>query len=101
MFDISSFKHISREINFRIVNLIMIKSRNAALAEESAEVEVLSAEVAKFENISKRIKASLSRLENGAEIVKDSMGPVYSNTQNLQIMNDSRQKRTDLTNLIC
>lgn len=67
----------------------MIHSRNAAFAEESAEVEVLSAEAAKFESISKRIKASLARLESGAQIVKDSIGPVYSNTQGLQTMNGS------------
>lgn len=68
----------------------MINSRNAAFAEESAEVEVLFAEAAKFDSISKRIKASLVRLESGAQIVKDSIGPTYSNTQSLQTMNGSR-----------
>lgn len=67
----------------------MIESRNAVFAEESAEVEVMFAEAAKFDNISKRIKASLARLEGGAQTVEDSIGPVYSNTQNLQTMNDS------------
>lgn len=67
----------------------MVQIRNAAFAEESAEVEVLFAEAAKFDNISKRIKASLARLENGAQIVKDAMGPVNSNTQDLQTMNGS------------
>lgn len=69
----------------------MIKSGHAAFAEESAEVEVLFAEAAKFENISKKIKASLARLEGGAKAVKDSIGPVYSNTQSLQTMNESKQ----------
>lgn len=69
----------------------MIKARNAAFAEESAEVEVLFAEAVKFDNISKRIQASLGRLENGAQVVKDSIGPVYSNTQSLQTMNDSER----------
>lgn len=69
----------------------MIKSRNAAFAEESAEVEVLFAEAAKFDNISKKIKASLARLEGGSQVVKNSIGPVYSNTQSLQIMNESKQ----------
>ena len=67
----------------------MVQARNAAYAEESAEVEVLFAEAAKFDNISKRIKASLGRLENGARVVNDAMGPVYSNTQDLQTMNGS------------
>lgn len=71
----------------------MSKSRNAAFAEESAEVEVLFAEAAKFDNISKRIKSSLARLDGGAQVVKDSIGPVYSNTQSLQTMNDSKRKR--------
>lgn len=69
----------------------MIKSRNATFSEESAEVEVLFAEAAKFEGISKKIKASLARLEGGAQVVKDSIGPVYSNTQSLQTMNESKQ----------
>lgn len=69
----------------------MIKPRNAAFAEESAEVEVLFAEAAKFDSISKKIKASLARLEGGAQVVKDSIGPVYSNTQSLQTMNESKQ----------
>ena len=67
----------------------MVQARNAAFAEESAEVEVLFAEAAKFDNISKRMKASLARLESGAQVVQDAMGPVYSNTQDLQTMNGS------------
>ena len=74
----------------------MTNSRNAAFAEESAEVEVMFAEAAKFDNISKRIKASLARLEGGAQVVKDSIGPVYSNTQSLQTMNDSMLKKLHL-----
>ena len=70
----------------------MVQTRNAAFAEESAEVEVLFAEAAKFDNISKRMKASLARLESGAQVVQDAMGPVYSNTQDLQTMNGSRSR---------
>ena len=70
-------------------SFMMNKSRTAAFAEESAEVEVLFAEAAKFENISKRIKTSLGRLEGGGQVVKDSIGPVHDNTINLQTMNDS------------
>ena len=70
----------------------MVYTRNAAFVEESAEVEVLFAEAAKFDSISKRIKASLGRLESGAQIVQDAMGPVYSNTQDLQTMNGSMDR---------
>lgn len=67
----------------------MIQSKNAAFAEESAEVEVLFAEASKFDIISKRIKASLARLESGGQIVKDSIAPVRSDTQSLQTVNGS------------
>ena len=67
----------------------MVQARNAAFAEESAEVEVLFAEAAKFDNISKRMKVSLAKLEAGAQVVKDAMGPVYNNTQDLQTINGS------------
>ncbi|KAL8832574.1 MAG: hypothetical protein Q9191_000198 [Dirinaria sp. TL-2023a] len=70
----------------------MVQARNAAFAEESAEVEVLFAEAAKFDGISKRIKASLGRLESGGQVVEDAMGPVYSNTQDLQTMNGNIDK---------
>ena len=67
----------------------MVKSRNAAHAEESAEVEVLLADAGKFGDIGKRMKASLDRLQSSGEVVKQSMGPVYSNTQSLHTMNTS------------
>ena len=67
----------------------MIQSRNAAFAEESAEVEVLFATAAKFDIISKKIKTSLTKLESGGQIVKDSIKPVHSDTQSLQTMNHS------------
>lgn len=75
----------------------MVQARNPAFAEESAEVEVLFAEAAKFDNISKRMKVSLARLETGAQVVKDAMGPVYSNTQDLQTMNGSMFRIKNLT----
>ena len=67
-------------------------ARNNAFAEEKAEVEVLFAEAQKFDGISKRIKASLGRLESGGQTVKEAMGPVYSNTQGLQVMNGNIDK---------
>ena len=55
--------------------------------EERAEVEVLFAEAAKSENLSKRIKASMARLESGAHVVKEAIGPVFTNTRELQTVN--------------
>ncbi|KAI4110073.1 MAG: hypothetical protein L6R37_000206 [Teloschistes peruensis] len=70
----------------------MIKARNAAHAEESAEVEVLFAEAAKFDLIAKKIKASQGRLKNGDQPLRDAMKPIYSNTQSLQVMNSNIDK---------
>ncbi|KAL8712379.1 MAG: hypothetical protein Q9225_006948 [Loekoesia sp. 1 TL-2023] len=72
-----------------------MKTRDASHAEESAEVEVLIAEAAKFDGISKQIRASLGRLEGGNQLVKNAMKPVYSNTQGLQVMNDNIDKILD------
>ncbi|KAL8940636.1 MAG: hypothetical protein Q9216_002715 [Gyalolechia sp. 2 TL-2023] len=72
-----------------------MKTRDAAHAEESAEVEVLIAEAAKFDGISKQIKASLGRLEGGSQLVRNAVKPVYSNTQGLQVMNDNIDKILD------
>ncbi|KAI4190641.1 MAG: hypothetical protein L6R41_000652 [Letrouitia leprolyta] len=69
-----------------------MKTSDAAHAEESAEVEVLIAEAAKFDGISKQIRASLGRLEAGNQLVKNAAKPVYSNTQGLQVMNDNIDK---------
>ncbi|OQU98228.1 hypothetical protein CLAIMM_04045 [Cladophialophora immunda] len=63
----------------------MVAPRNAAFAEESAEVEVLLASLGKTKDITKRIAASLARLDVSGKIVKDAIGPIYSNTQQLQI----------------
>ncbi|KAI4193215.1 MAG: hypothetical protein LQ346_003994 [Caloplaca aetnensis] len=73
----------------------MMKTRDAAHAEESAEVEVLIAEAAKFDAMSKQIKASLSRLEGGKHMAKDSTRPVYSDTQGLQVLNGNIDKILD------
>ncbi|RMZ80053.1 hypothetical protein DV738_g3091, partial [Chaetothyriales sp. CBS 135597] len=60
------------------------RNKNAAFAEESAEVEVLLASVAKTTELAKRIASSLSQLDASGKIVRDAIGPIYSNTQQLQ-----------------
>ncbi|KAL9016928.1 MAG: hypothetical protein Q9185_005714 [Variospora sp. 1 TL-2023] len=73
----------------------MMKTRDAAHAEESAEVEVLIAEAAKFDAMSKQVKASLGRLETANQLVNSNVNEVYSNTQGLQVMNDNIDKVLD------
>ncbi|KAK5175570.1 exocyst complex component exo70 [Saxophila tyrrhenica] len=61
--------------------------RRGALAEEAAEVEVLYANLEKLKSLSKKIQGSMSRLEVSGRTVQDAIGPVYGNTQRLQVMN--------------
>ncbi|KAL8765243.1 MAG: hypothetical protein Q9209_007636 [Squamulea sp. 1 TL-2023] len=70
-----------------------MKARNADHAEESAEVEVLFAEAAKLDAISKKIKASSQRLDSGYQ--PHAIKPVYSNTHSLQTMNANINKILD------
>ena len=63
----------------------MAGPKNAAFAEESAEVEVLLAQLAKTKDLTKRIASSLSNLDASGRIVRDAIGPIYQNTQQLQV----------------
>jgi exocyst complex protein 7 len=83
-----------------ISNKTMSRGRDAQFAEERAEVEVLLAEAAKSENLSKRIKASMARLESGAHVVKDAIGPVFTNTQELQTVNRNVDSLLDVIDKI-
>ena len=81
--------YLLNNISIIVDSIEMVQARNPVLAEESAEVEVLFAEAAKFESVAKKITASLGRLESGGNVVKQSIGPIYSNTQSLQVVNGS------------
>ena len=63
----------------------MAPQRNAAFAEESAEVQVLLASLTKTKDLTKRIGASLNRLDASGKIVQDAIGPIYTNTQQIQV----------------
>lgn len=63
----------------------MAPSKNSAFAEESAEVQVLLASLTKSKDLTKRIGATLTRLDVSGKVVKDAIGPIYSNTQQLQV----------------
>lgn len=67
----------------------MVAPRKAAFAEESAEVEVLFANMDKLKTLTKKIQGSLNRLETSGKSVQDAIGPVYGNTQRLQTTNSS------------
>ncbi|PGH15160.1 exocyst complex protein exo70 [Helicocarpus griseus UAMH5409] len=70
----------------------MVGMRNTVHAEESAEVEVLYANLEKLNSLTKKIQGSMARLETSGKVVKDAIGPIYSNTQSLQITNTNIDK---------
>ncbi|EON63718.1 hypothetical protein W97_02946 [Coniosporium apollinis CBS 100218] len=67
----------------------MVAPRKAAYAEESAEVEVLLANMEKLKGLTKKIQGSLNRLEMSGKSVQDAIGPIYGNTQRLQTTNSN------------
>jgi exocyst complex protein 7 len=73
----------------------MVAPRNTAYAEESAEVEVLYANLEKLNRLTKKIQGSMVRLETSGKVVKEAIGPIYSNTQSLQITNTNIDKVID------
>lgn len=64
--------------------------RRAAYAEESAEVEVLYANIEKLKSLTKKIQASLNRLETNGRGVQEAIVPIHGNTQKLQVTNKSK-----------
>src|ERR1700728_1967096 len=62
----------------------MVGPKNALYAEESAEVEVLNANLAKLKTLTKKIQGSMTRLDASGQVVQEAIGPIYSNTQQLQ-----------------
>jgi exocyst complex protein 7 len=65
----------------------MVGVRKAALLEESAEVEVLFANMEKMKTLTKKIQGSVNRLDASGKAVQEAIGPIYGNTQKLQIAN--------------
>ncbi|KAF2187990.1 hypothetical protein K469DRAFT_704273 [Zopfia rhizophila CBS 207.26] len=73
----------------------MVAPRKGAFAEESAEVEVLFANMEKMKSLTKKIQGSLNRLETSGKNVQDSIGPIYGNTQKLQVTNSNIDRIID------
>jgi len=61
-------------------------SRQAADEEARAEVEVLNSRLEKTRILNTKLAASLSRLEGSGKRVQDAIGPLYGNTQRLQVL---------------
>lgn len=57
--------------------------------EESAEVELLLANMEKLKGLTKKINGTLGRLETSGRSVQDAIRPVYGNTGRLQTTNMS------------
>lgn len=73
----------------------MVAPKNTAFAEESAEVEVLYANLEKLNGLTKKIQGSMGRLNVNGRIVQEAMGPIHSNTQSLHAMNNNIDKIND------
>jgi exocyst complex protein 7 len=69
---------------------ISLGSRHAADEEARAEVEVLNSRLEKTSQLTKKIQASLARLETSGKSVQDAVGPLYGNTQKLQTIGTSK-----------
>lgn len=54
------------------------------LTEETAEVQVLLASLSKTQDLTKRIGASLARMQFSSDYIKDAIAPVAHNTRQLQ-----------------
>ncbi|TVY75566.1 Exocyst complex protein exo70 [Lachnellula suecica] len=73
---------------------ISLGTGQAADEEARAEVEVLNSRLEKTSQLTKKIQASLARLESSGKSVQDAVGPLYGKTQKLQTLGTSTYSRT-------
>jgi hypothetical protein len=71
---------------------VITSPRHAADEEAQAEVEVLNSRLEKTSQLTKKIQASLTRLESSGRSVQDAIGPIYGNTQKLQVLGRSEMQ---------
>lgn len=62
-----------------------LSARHAADEEARAEVDVLMSRLDKTTALSKKIQASLTRLQTSGKLVEEAIGPIYGKTQILQV----------------
>jgi exocyst complex protein 7 len=67
----------------------MAINRHAADEEARAEVDVLTSRLEKTTQLTKKIQASLARLKTSGRSVENAIGPIYDNTQRLQVLGKS------------
>lgn len=68
---------------------MMVGTRIASDDEDRAEVELLQVRLEKTAQLTKKIKTSQARLESSGSNVQEAIGPVYGNTQRLQVLGKS------------
>jgi predicted outer membrane protein len=73
-----------------------VGSSQAVDEEARAEVEVLKSRLEKTTQLTKKIQASLGRLEASGKTLQDAVGPIYGKTQELQVVGSSTYARIDL-----
>jgi exocyst complex component 7 len=70
---------------------LTVSPLHAADEEAQAEVEVLNSRLEKTSQLTRKIQASLTRLETSGRSVQEAIGPIYNNTQKLQVLGRSTQ----------
>ena len=71
------------------MSLVIASTRNAADEEARAEVDVLNSRLEKTTQLTKKIQASLGRLEDSGKSVRDVVGPLGGETRRLQTLSQS------------
>lgn len=71
------------------MSLAIPSGRHAADEEARAEVDVLNSRLEKTAQLTKRIQASLGRLEDSGKSVRDAVGPLGGETRKLQTLSQS------------
>lgn len=70
------------------------KDAHSAVDEEArAEVDVLNSRLEKTNQLTKKIQASLSRLEASSQRVRDVAGPLGGETKRLQLLGNSESRK--------
>jgi prefoldin subunit 5 len=67
--------------------------------EARAEVDVLKSRLDKTSQLTKKIQASLTRLETTGKSVQDAVGPIYGSTQKYQVIGASTDQRVPFVNV--
>lgn len=77
-----------------------LNARQIADEEARAEVDVLNSRLEKTTQLTKKIQASLGRLESTGKSVNDVAGPLNGETKRLQIFGNSESNQETLAQLI-